>query len=171
MNALPPRTKRLRLVPCTVEEIRAEIEKMDARERAQLSQDWLARVRVAATVDPWVLGFFLVHDASGVVIGRCGFKGPPDTDGMVEIAYGIEPEHQNNGYATEAAAALVQYAFASPDVRVVRAHTLEQANASARVLAKCEFRSVGQVVEPEDGLVWRWEIQDGEIKSRRLENL
>jgi ribosomal-protein-alanine N-acetyltransferase len=162
-------TKRLRLVPCTVEEIRAEIEQMDARARAQLSQDWLARVRVATTVDPWVLGFFLVHNVTGAVIGRCGFKGPPDTDGMVEVAYGIEPEHQNNGYATEAAAALVQYAFASPDVRVVRAHTLEQANASARVLAKCEFRSVGQVVDPEDGLVWRWEIKDGEVKSRRLE--
>jgi [ribosomal protein S5]-alanine N-acetyltransferase len=155
----PLHTKRLRLVPCTVEEIREEIRQMDASERAQLSSDWLARVRVATTVDPWVLGFFLVHTGTEDVIGRCGFKGPPDSDGMVEIAYGIAPQHQNHGYATEAAAALVQYAFASPEVRFVRAHTLEQLNASARVLAKCEFRQVGQVIDPEDGLVWRWEIE------------
>jgi RimJ/RimL family protein N-acetyltransferase len=30
-------------------------------------------------------------------------------------------------------------------------------NASARVLAKCGFRRVGEVIDPEDGLVWRWE--------------
>src|SRR5687767_7175641 len=152
-------TKRLQLVPCTVEEIRAEIERMDAHERAQLSQDWLARVRVATTVDPWVLGFFLVHNVTGVVIGRCGFKGPPDADGMVEIAYGIAPEHQNKGYATEAAAALVQFARADAQVRTIRAHTIESANASTRVLVKCGFQPVGQVVDPEDGPVWRWEIR------------
>jgi RimJ/RimL family protein N-acetyltransferase len=157
-DAAPLHTKRLRLVACTVEEIHAEIELMNALERAQLSADWLARVRVTTNVDPWVLGFFLVHNLTGDAVGRCGFKGPPDSDGMVEIAYGIAPEHQNNGYATEAAAALVDYAFASPDVRVVRAHTFEEANASARVLGKCKFRSVGKVIDPEDGPVWRWEI-------------
>ena len=131
---------------------------MDAADRAQLSPDWLARFAAATTIDPWVLGFRLVLAATGEVVGTCGFKGPPDADGMVEIAYGIAPEHQNMGYATEAAGALVRFAFTSPDVRLVRAHTFEETNASARVLAKCHFRPAGQVVDPEDGLVWRWEI-------------
>src|SRR5205085_256855 len=96
-----------------------------------------------------------------VAIGQCGFKGPPDGEGCVEIAYGIDPEHRGNGYATEAAGALVQYAFASDLVRVVRAHTLPELNASTRVLSKCGFRNVGEVVDPDDGLVWRWEIRRG----------
>jgi RimJ/RimL family protein N-acetyltransferase len=152
-------TKELRLVPRTPEEVRSQIAQMDVRERAQLSQDWLAQFDAATAGDFWVLGFTLVHEATGDVIGACGFKGPPGADGMVEIAYGIAPAYQNKGYATEAAAALVSFALASGEVRVVRAHTLENAGASARVLAKCNFEALGQVVEPEDGLVWRWEIK------------
>jgi RimJ/RimL family protein N-acetyltransferase len=137
---------------------------MTVDERAQVSPDWLARVRLAAADDPWILGFALVHRITSVVIGTCGFKGPPDDDGTVEIAYGVAPDHQGHGYATEAAAALVAYAFNSGQVRRVRAHTLAAANASARVLAKCGFRQVGEVIDPEDGPVWRWE------KGRRIMN-
>jgi RimJ/RimL family protein N-acetyltransferase len=82
---------------------------------------------------------------------------------MVEIAYGVAAEHQNQGFATEAAQALVEFAFRSGLVRVVRAHTFESANNSARVLLKCGFLARGQVVEPEDGLVWRWEKLPGNI--------
>src|SRR5438046_10487620 len=81
----------------------------------------------------------------------------PTADGMVEIAYGVNPEKQGKGYATEAAEALVAFALSSGRVRVVRAHTLPEPNASTRVLAKCGFRHIGEVVDPEDGLVWRWE--------------
>jgi RimJ/RimL family protein N-acetyltransferase len=90
------------------------------------------------------------------VVGSAGFKGPP-AEGIVEIAYGLSPEYQGKGYATEAAAALTAYAFDSGKVRVVRAHTLPESNASGRVLTKCGFRRIGEVIDPEDGLVWRWE--------------
>lgn len=86
------------------------------------------------------------------------FKGPPDADGMVEIAYGIVPAYQGQGYATEAAAALVAFAFESGRVRLVRAHTLAANHASNHVLTKCGFASIGEVMDPEDGLVWRWAL-------------
>ena len=159
MTEAPLHTERLRLVPRTPEKARAEIAQMDEHDRKQLSPDWLARLAATTTVDPWVLGFSVVLAASGDVIGACGFKGPPDADGMVEIAYGFAPAHQNKGYATEAAAALVQFAYADARVRVVRAHTMEEANASARVLVKCGFHPRGQVIDPEDGPVFRWEIE------------
>ena len=103
-------------------------------------------------------GFSAVHRDSGVVVGTGSFKGPP-AHGMVEIAYGVAPDHRGKGYATEVAEALVAYAFTFGDVRVVRAHTLPESNASKRVLAKCGFEHVGEVVDPEDGLVWRFEKQ------------
>lgn len=118
---------------------------------------FLALLRALQAADPWVLGFAVVHREEGAVIGNAAFKGHPDGNGMVEIAYGIVPGHQGRGYATEAAAALVGFAFRHDPVRRVWAHTLPAANASARVLAKCGFTKLGEVVDPEDGLVWRWE--------------
>ena len=122
-----------------------------------VSPDWLAALRNSSGPDPWRHGFFVVHRDSGSVIGGAGFKGPPDSTGTVEVAYGIVPSFEGRGYATEAAAALVDFAFVSGEVRMVRAHTLPEANASTRVLLKCGFHYVSTVVDPDDGPVWRWE--------------
>ena len=123
----------------------------------EVSPAWLARLRASVAADPWVHGFAIVHRESRSVIGIVGFKGPPDEEGMVEIAYGIVPVFQGRGYATEAAEAGVAFAFGNGRVRLVRAHTLPTPNASTHVLEKCGFEHTGEVVDPEDGLVWRWE--------------
>ena len=151
-------TKNLNLVSLQREEVLAMVDAMIPEEKAHVSADWLARVHASAAADPWTHGFSLVHRETGTAVGTCGFKGPP-ADGVVEIAYGVDPDHQGKGYATEAAEALVRFAFGDARVRVVRAHTLPEANASTRVLNKCEFRFTGEVMDPEDGLVWRWEKQ------------
>lgn len=150
-------TKSLKLVPVSLEDTHAMVAAMSPADKAQLSADWLAQLHAATSADPWVLGFSLLHRETGDAVGRAGFKGPPGADGMVEIAYGVDPEHQGKGYATEAAEALTAWAFSDARVRVVRAHTLPTPNASTRVLTKCGFRHLGEVVDPEDGLVWRWE--------------
>jgi ribosomal-protein-alanine N-acetyltransferase len=124
-----------------------------------VSADWLAALQDSSAPDPWRYGFFVVDRKSRSVIGSAGFKGPPDADGMVEIAYGIVPTSERRGFGTEAAAALVEFAFASDHVRLVRAHTLPTPNASTRVLEKCGFRHTGSVVDPDDGPVWRWELR------------
>ncbi|HMN27784.1 MAG TPA: GNAT family N-acetyltransferase, partial [Caldilineaceae bacterium] len=64
---------------------------------------------------------------------------------------------QGRGYATEAATALVDFAFGSDAVALIRAHTMPGNGASARVLTRCGFEQVGEVVDLEDGLVLRWE--------------
>jgi RimJ/RimL family protein N-acetyltransferase len=123
----------------------------------EVSPAWLARLRATTVAaDPWIHGFAVVHPESRSVIGSAAFRGPPD-DGAVEISYGIVPAFQGRGYATEAAEALVGFASSSPDVRLLVAHTAPTANASTRVLTKCGFVHAGEVVDPEDGLVWRWE--------------
>jgi RimJ/RimL family protein N-acetyltransferase len=122
-----------------------------------VSPDWLAQLETAKVADVWTHGFALVHVADSVVIGAGSFKGPPGLDGVVEIAYGVVPDYQGQGYATEAAQALTVFAFRDGCVAAVRAHTLPEPNASTRVLVKCGFRFVGDRVDPEDGLVWRWE--------------
>jgi RimJ/RimL family protein N-acetyltransferase len=150
-------TPNLDLVLQTPDEVLARIEAMSPADRAEVSPDWLARARAATPGDPWALGFSVVERVSGTVVGGCGYKGPPDAEGCVEIAYGVNPDYRGRGYATEAAQALVAFAFDQGVVRLVRAHTRPENMASARVVAKCGFVQVGEVMDPEDGLVWRWE--------------
>ncbi|MEO8575734.1 MAG: GNAT family N-acetyltransferase [Gemmatimonadales bacterium] len=123
----------------------------------EVSSEWLASLRTPADADPWRFGFAVVHRESRAVVGSGGFKGPPDAEGMVEIAYGIVPTFQLRGFATQVAAALTAHAMENDSVRIVRAHTMPEPNPSNSVLKKCGFSNMGEVVDPDDGLVWRWE--------------
>jgi len=151
-------TENLELFLQTSEQVLASIDAMSAADRAEVSPDWLARVKASNSADPWTHGFAVAQRASGTVVGMCAYKGPPNADAAVEIAYGINPEYQGRGYATEVARALVAFAFASGQVRLVCAHTRPEENASTHVLTKCGFEWIGEVMDPEDGLVWRWEL-------------
>jgi len=166
-------TSHLRLTPWSPEHLLAMIdgaERFEADAGVQLADGlramfvsgdvsplWIAHLREAPGPDPWTLGFAVVHRDDDRVIGSAAFKGAPDEDGVVEIAYGIAPSYRGQGYATEAARALVSFALERVDVRSIRAHTKPENDASGRVLAKCGFHQVGELVDPEDGLVWRWE--------------
>jgi RimJ/RimL family protein N-acetyltransferase len=79
---------------------------------------------------------------SSLVVGGCGFLGPPDDKGAVEIGYGLAPSHRGQGIATEAVAALVRTAFASPGVRVVWASIQEADLVSQAVLRRNGFAFV-----------------------------
>jgi [ribosomal protein S5]-alanine N-acetyltransferase len=155
------------LVPKTRRQALAYIDSLAPDERVQVSADWLARVRAGPETDPWTFGFTIVDRVTSVPVGVCGFKGPAGQDGTVEIAYGIDAEYRGRGYATAAAMAMVEYAFAHQHVGTVRAHTFSDGNASARVLLKCGFHLIGQVEEPDDGLVWRWEKTRRDAAARQ----
>lgn len=150
-------TDRLDLVLESTEAVLARIDAMPPAERAEVSPVWLAQLRASDPGDPWTHGFAMIDRATGQVIGACGYKGPPTADGVVEIAYGVAPEHQGRGYATEAAQALVSFAFETAAVDRVCAHTKPEHTASGRVLERSGFACLGQVVDPEDGVVWQWE--------------
>lgn len=156
MRVLTLETARLRLVLEPLDQVMARIDALAPEDRAQVSPVWLARVESLTESDPWTCGFVarLRHEAT--VVGTCGFKHPPK-DGLVEIAYGVDPEFRGRGLATEMAARLADFAFDDPRVDVVIAHTLPASGPSPRVLEKCGFTRVADVVDPEDGLVWRWE--------------
>jgi RimJ/RimL family protein N-acetyltransferase len=166
-------TPRLRLTPWSPAQLLAMLESAERFESeaelrladglrdlfvsGEVSPAWVEQLRAAPGPDPWTLGFSVVHRDDGRVIGSAGFKGPPGEDGSAEIAYGIAPGYQGNGFATEAARALVAFALERVDVTSMRAHTMPENGASGRVLAKCGFQHVGEVMDPDDGLVWRWE--------------
>ena len=168
-------TARLRLVAHTPEQLRTLREGTDQYEQRfgirlaeglreflvsdEVSPAWMEQVKAATEADPWVYGFGVMHLQDDRMIGVGGFKGPPDSEGVVEIAYAIVPTYEGKGYATEVACALLIHAVDAGSARIIRAHTLPERNASTRVLEKCGFRCLGEVIDPEDGAVWRWEYR------------
>ena len=101
--------------------------------------------------DPW--GCYLAR-LDGQAIGTCAFKSAPSA-GEVELAYMTFPAFEGRGHATRMAAALARIADAGGAMPI--AHTLPEENASNRALGRNGFTLAGEVDDPEDGLVWRWE--------------
>ena len=115
----------------------------------------VAHYQRAGVARPWI-SYVGVED--GVVVGVCGFKSPPNAD-RVEIAYGASPGNEGKGAATALATELVRIAHAADENLTVFAQTLPTENASTSILKKLGFQLIGTVDQPEDGLVWEWELQ------------
>jgi ribosomal-protein-alanine N-acetyltransferase len=96
--------------------------------------------------------FLAVDDTTSQVVGTCGYKADLSASGSVEIAYFTFPPFEQRGYATAMAGELAQRAAD----HIVIAHTLPQQNASCRVLEKAGFQFDDEVIDLEDGTVWRW---------------
>lgn len=103
-------------------------------------------------------GKLTIYKPDNLLIGTCGYKGKPSPEGMVEIGYEIKATHRGKGLATEAARALVDFAFNDPAVTLIIAHTLPNGSASTSVLSKLGFNCVGTDDDPDEGEVWRWEL-------------
>ncbi len=96
--------------------------------------------------------------SENMLVGNCGFKGAP-VNGVLEIGYEVAEAYRGNGIATEIAMALIDYAYTYPEVTTIIAHTLPFENHSVSVLRKCGFKYVAEISDPEDGLIWRWELR------------
>jgi len=121
----------------------------------QVFRGALQRIEDDPFTQKWEL-YLVILTEYNLLIGNGGFKGAPDSAGMVELGYEIAKDWQNKGYATELVELLLKKAFQSKEVQSVIAHTVESDNASARVLYKNGFRLFGQFNVEEDGDVYRW---------------
>lgn len=108
--------------------------------------------------------YFPIHKKDNQLIGSGGYKGKPSADGSVEIGYEIAPEYRNKGFATEMAKALIQHAFTQNQVNIIYAHTLPEENASTKVLLKCQFKMVKEIIDPDEGKIWKWQLLRNNLK-------
>jgi len=122
-----------------VEKVRADIEEM-------------------ATVDPGTPGewtqFSLEQVETGHLVGDVGLSPAEDEPGVIKVGYTIDPAWQRRGYATEAVAALVDYAFSVLEVDVVRAYADADNIASRRVMEKVGMQLIETFEGEEDGEHW-----------------
>ena len=78
----------------------------------------------------------IVERSSNTVVGSINLKGPPNADGDVEIGWGLNENARRKGYATEASAAVINWAINQRGVTSVSATIPDENYASQRLAAR-----------------------------------
>lgn len=176
-------TDRLKIVPLTAGQFRMLLDDpsaltltlglarppvpMDSETR--LAMEDLFNCAVADSVNwPWNTNWQIILRSANIPVGSACFLRDPGIPDTVETGYGIDEEHRNKGYMTEALGALCGWAFAQPGIIVLQAQTAEDNRASQKVL-----RNVGMVLKGPsvEGLLWHiTKIRFYELKQRSNED-
>ena len=89
----------------------------------------------------------LVMVADDDPVGIIGLHRINPTWGTAELGYFVDPDHHDQGYATEAVGLLTDYAFDHRRLAKLTAWTLADNHASARVLEKNGYEEEGILVD------------------------
>lgn len=152
-NRLKIRTQRLELIALYPQLARAAVddrsllaELLDAIVSEEFPPEIMADVMelfaAKLEADPGLVGWwgwYLILNESNrqrILIGSAGFTGYPDRNGKLLMGYAVLDAFQNRGYATEAVSGLINWAFARSEVKMVKAETFPDLQASIRVMEK-----------------------------------
>jgi [ribosomal protein S5]-alanine N-acetyltransferase len=177
------RTERLRLAAWTPENIDALIDRDAQRLNELLDARFPEPLRPTPETDDVLLYFrnllatdqlarawparYMIRLDDQMVVGSIGTGFPTGDPPTSVMGYGVYPEFEGMGYASEAAQGLVAWAFQHPSVAVVRATIHSQNIGSRRVATKAGLRQTSQQVNTDDGLLDVWEITRAEFEHDR----
>jgi [ribosomal protein S5]-alanine N-acetyltransferase len=105
----------------------------------------------AATFRAGAYGIWVLRDHAGATIGSCGLR-PVDDGGEIEILYSVAPARWGEGIATEAAHAVLRFAFTELGLARVVGGVDDANHASRRVLVKLGMRAVDAPPEAPPGV-------------------
>lgn len=157
---------RLDLVPMSLELMEAllcgDLESAQRMVGYRIPSDWpermksVLRFRVAIAREqpetlPLLLRAMVLRANPEIVIGRLGFHGPADEEGMLEIGYEVFPDYRRQGYAREAVVAMFRWAQRDPAVRRFRASVSPDNAPSRGLVAGLGLVEVGSQWDEEDG--------------------
>ena len=140
------KTKRLVVAPMSDNELHDLIDKTAGEDLKQAYGEMLRGCEAHPDERLWYTAWKICLKESGEEIGSAGFKGA-QTNGAVELGYGINSEFEGKGYAAEAARALIDWASSQETVFFVEAETAPDNAASLRVLEKLKFQPDGEGAE------------------------
>ena len=144
-NRITVGSKRLTITSKSIEEMEQKYEAEQQEEMKQAYLEMVTEMKRLQGQEEWACDWTICLK-SGIAIGGIGFKGIADEAGNVEVGYGIDEEYQNQGYATEAVGAMVQWALSHDEVLCVQAQTEAENEISQKVLRKNGFvrNGIGQ---------------------------
>lgn len=129
-------------------------------ESARILRHWIDALRDDPAREPW-MARAIVRRSDGLMVGRVGFHdrpGAPDLEqwapgaNAIEIGYTVFAAQRGEGYATEAAAGLMDWAWARHGIDCFIASVRPDNTPSLRVIAKLGFHRIGARVDEVDGL-------------------
>ena len=130
------KTERLFLRTLTEDDAALVKKNNDEFETEEAALEWIRGMRHAVMFYIWIA-------ETNELIGRVYIHSKYDLNGEVEIGYGINENHRNKGYATEAAKAIVQFAFEQAEQEELVATISAENIASRRVIEKLGFTYCG----------------------------
>lgn len=125
--------------------------------------EWTKEDRTPEAVQEFV-GWFMAHQeqeprfkfqlavtlkSNGLLIGNCGIRMDKANDLEADIGYELDPKHWGQGYATEAAHAMVDFGFHRFGVHRVWSWCVADNTGSTHVLEKLGMRQEGRLREKE----------------------
>lgn len=117
----------------------------------------LAQLDADPTLQPWLLRIILLRPERQIV-GHIGFHDRPDAEylrelspGGVELGYEILPEFRRQGFAEEAARALMDWAHSAEGVKRFVVSISPENQPSLKMAAKLGFQKIGSHIDEEDG--------------------
>lgn len=119
---------------------------------ADVEPEWADRLAREPELAGWLHWYVVLVDDEGgeddVLIGSAGFNGLDAGTGTLVMGFSVLPAFSGLGYATEAAWALLEWAFAQPGVARIAARAFPDHAASLRVMEHLGMRRVEDPADP-----------------------
>jgi [ribosomal protein S5]-alanine N-acetyltransferase len=166
-------SERLELIPMTPAFLRASLNRAvhEAGQELGISppKEWpgentdvvalrLRQLETDPTLQPWLLRAMVIR-ATRVMVGHIGFHTAPDPDylrplspGGVEFGFSVFPAFRRQGYAREAAIALMRWALQTHGVKRFVLSIRPDNAPSQGLAAQLGFARVGSHIDEVDGL-------------------
>jgi len=105
---------------------------------AGMAQHWIES-RISFYESGKGVYFAIILAAEDILVGVVSFKKIDRIHRNAELGYWIGKEYWNNGYATEAAIAVIDYGFNKLNLQRIYAHCLSRNPSSGKVLSKLDM--------------------------------
>lgn len=160
-------TKRLRLIPLTPYQLELLMEDTGKLEKelfvkydgVEIEGHMLEATReqfLVCLTDTenyvWHTFWQFVLKEENKIIGSACFKGMPDSEGCVEIGYGINQTYENMGLTKEAAKEMCTWALLSGKAKYITAETEKDNIPTRKILEYCGLKIYK---ETEEAYFWR----------------
>ena len=101
-----------------------------------------------------------------IIIASAGFHDAPDSDGMIEIGFGVDKKHQSMGFGQEILHGMWSWVVNDPQVKTLR-YTVSPDNLiSQHIIKKFDFVFKGQQIDDEDGPEDIYELSASDYKLK-----
>jgi RimJ/RimL family protein N-acetyltransferase len=125
----------------------------------------LPRVRQNPEYAKYLLRVAVLKD-NPIIIASAGFHDAPDSDGMIEIGFGVDKKYQGKGFGQELLNGMWSWVVNDPQVKTLR-YTVSPDNLiSQHIIKKFRFIFKGQQIDEEDGPEDIYELSASDYKLK-----